>query len=98
MSILHLCAVSIDRYYAIVKEPLLYQVGELFIILQIIRNLLQNQATRWRTAVMIFLAWAVGLFIGFVSVFSGIYTTDMAATMIENTVFCEFEVIDIFFS
>lgn len=26
VSILHLCAVSIDRYYAIVKEPLLYQV------------------------------------------------------------------------
>ena len=26
VSILHLCAISIDRYHAIVKEPLLYQV------------------------------------------------------------------------
>ena len=41
---------------------------------------------------MIALAWAMGLSIGFVSVFSGIYTTDVAATLVEQTMFCEFEV------
>ena len=52
-SILHLCAVSIDRYYAIVKEPLLYQ----------------ERSTKRRTAVIILLAWLTGLLVGSVSVF-----------------------------
>ena len=42
---------------------------------------------------MIALAWAMGLFIGFVSVFSGIYTTEVAIdTFVENPIVCEFEV------
>ena len=57
------------------------------------KPLFQSNATRWRTAIMMALAWAMGLFIGFVSVFSGIYTTEVAIdTFVENPIVCEFEV------
>ena len=57
------------------------------------KQLFQTNATRWRTAIMMALAWAMGLFIGFVSVFSGIYTTEVAIdTFVENPIVCEFEV------
>ncbi|XP_023331498.1 octopamine receptor beta-3R [Eurytemora carolleeae] len=77
VSILHLCAVSIDRYYAIVKEPLLYQ----------------SSVTKWRTVCLLILVWVMGLLIGFVSVFSGMYTTDTVLDNIyENPQECHFEV------
>ena len=134
VSILHLCAVSVDRYYAIVREPLLYQVtsalcfnqltikitwGEFedtkqtilwrdFLIIST-RNrdvfafcsildwyvylCCQNERTIQRTALMILLAWLLGLLVGFMSVFSGIYTTSQAMdTHEEQPDHCEFEV------
>ena len=42
---------------------------------------------------MIFLAWIIGISIGFASVFSGIYTTEFAKdTHWDNPKRCEFEV------
>ena len=46
-----------------------------------------------RTALMILLAWLLGLLVGFMSVFSGIYTTSQAMdTHEEQPDHCEFEV------
>ena len=84
------------RYYAIVKEPLLYQVlTDHYILLQLgqVYNHYQNRKTFWRTVVMIFLAWLIGIAIGFTAVFSGIYTTEFANDVHwDNPDRCEFEV------
>ena len=43
---------------------------------------------------MIGAAWSMGVIIGFVSVFTGIYTTEFAIdTLMDNPKRCEFEVI-----
>ncbi|XP_023324217.1 octopamine receptor beta-2R [Eurytemora carolleeae] len=60
ISILHLCAVSIDRFYAIVKEPLLYQ----------------TRMTVWRSGILILTSWFSGIFIGFIFIFCGVHYTD----------------------
>jgi hypothetical protein len=50
--------------------------------------------TVWRTGCMIALAWLMGLGIGFVSVFSGIYSTDtFLTTAYSNPDDCSFKVI-----
>ena len=70
------CTIVLCRYYAIVKEPLLYQ----------------GRATLWRTGLMIGLAWTVGGVIGFCSVYSGIYTTEGLDILHHQRGQCEFEV------
>ena len=71
------CTIVLCRYYAIVKEPLLYR----------------GRATLWRTGLMIGLAWTVGGLIGFCSVYSGIYTTAGANILHHQRGQCEFEVL-----
>ena len=59
-SILHLCSISMDRYYAIVNQPLLYN----------------QRITNTRVALAIVTCYALSALTGFVPIFTGIYTSN----------------------
>lgn len=58
-SILHLSCIAMDRYYAIVNQPLLYY----------------QRITPKRVALSVALCWILSILTGFVPVFTGIYTS-----------------------
>ena len=73
VSILHLCAVSLDRYYAIVKERLRFYIKS-FLLRKNSSDqeplIYQARSTPGRTVVILLLVWLTGILVGCVSVFS----------------------------
>ena len=59
-SILHLCCISLDRYFAIVNRPLLYY----------------QRVTTPRVVLSVLVVWALSLMTGFLPVFTGIYSSE----------------------
>ena len=73
-SILHLCCISVDRYYAIVDRPLLYH----------------DRITTTRVVMAIICCWQLAALTGFVPVFTGIYSTDMhLQNTMEDSLVCD---------
>ena len=73
-SILHLSCISLDRYFAIVDKPLLYN----------------ERVTPGKVGCTIALSWALSLLTGFVPVFTGIYSsTEHLELTRQNSASCD---------
>ena len=73
-SILHLSCISLDRYFAIVDKPLLYN----------------ERVSPTKVAAMIGLSWLLSLLTGFVPVFTGIYSsTEHLELSRQNSAVCD---------
>lgn len=72
-SILHLCCISVDRYYAIVDRPLLYY----------------DRITTARVVIAIICCWKLAALTGFVPVFTGIYSTDVHLQNSVDSIVCD---------
>ncbi|XP_007902405.1 5-hydroxytryptamine receptor 4-like isoform X1 [Callorhinchus milii] len=82
-SILHLCCIALDRYYAICCKPLVYR----------------NKMTPWRVALMLGGCWVIPCFISFLPILQGWNTIGITETIEErkfnraiNETYCVFMV------